>query len=414
MTRSRLPNTRLRTLLEEAGWTQEGLARAVNAVGSEIGLRLRYDRSAVAHWLSGSCPEQRVSALVCEALRRRTGRVVTAEQAGFPATAAGLEIGGSRLGALLHELSPNLPYQSAAVLPGQRGGGDPPVVPAQRTDPTGQPWGAVRFFTEVFLAHGGGFARTTLRAYLSDAIAGRLAGTGTPAGRTRYAEASQLTLLLGRMYADDMLHGAAQRCFLTARDLALAGGHQGLAVIALRTLSTQAHRLGHLRTADAAAEVAARTARHTPRAVRAFTQAQLAVTAASRGRRADALRALSAADSAADGAAQTRGHPFESYPRADLEFQRAGVLLALGEPAQAADALAHALATRPGADRRGAALTRLRLAGVLLSLGRLDEARDHERVLRGEGTGLRSVAVHRSMESLRQTLLRVAGRVGEG
>src|SRR5213079_47245 len=97
------------------------------------------------------------------------------------------------------------------------------------------------------------------------------------------------------------------------RDLALAGGHQGLAVIALRTLSTQAHRLGHLRTADAAAEVAARTARHTPRAVRAFTQAQLAVTAASRGRRADALRALSAADSAADGAAQTRGHPFGSY-----------------------------------------------------------------------------------------------------
>ncbi|MCE7080772.1 hypothetical protein [Streptomyces sp. ST2-7A] len=83
MTHRRMPNERLRCLLDEADWTQEALARSVNAIGSEIGCPLRYDRTAVAHWLAGTLPREPVPELAAEALSRRIGRPVTPEAAGF-------------------------------------------------------------------------------------------------------------------------------------------------------------------------------------------------------------------------------------------------------------------------------------------------------------------------------------------
>ncbi|MBB0232988.1 hypothetical protein FOE67_26720, partial [Streptomyces calidiresistens] len=83
MTHRRMPNERLRSLLDEADWTQEALARSVNAIGSEIGCPLRYDRTAVAHWLAGTLPREPVPELAAEALSRRIGRPVTPEAAGF-------------------------------------------------------------------------------------------------------------------------------------------------------------------------------------------------------------------------------------------------------------------------------------------------------------------------------------------
>ncbi|MGP4115458.1 hypothetical protein ACTWP5_31745, partial [Streptomyces sp. 4N509B] len=91
----RSDNRRLRELLHEAGWTQEALARAVNALGEEIGAHLRYDRTAVAHWLAGTRPRPPVPQLAAEALTRRLGRVVTVAAAGFaaPAGESGHEAG---------------------------------------------------------------------------------------------------------------------------------------------------------------------------------------------------------------------------------------------------------------------------------------------------------------------------------
>ncbi|MQS09574.1 hypothetical protein FNX48_021080, partial [Streptomyces sp. IF17] len=88
MTHRRMPNERLRSLLDEADWTQEALARSVNAIGSEIGCPLRYDRTAVAHWLAGTLPREPVPELAAEALSRRIGRPVTPEAAGFGTAAA--------------------------------------------------------------------------------------------------------------------------------------------------------------------------------------------------------------------------------------------------------------------------------------------------------------------------------------
>ncbi|MFJ5307081.1 hypothetical protein [Streptomyces sp. NPDC088350] len=411
MARIRVPNARLRALMEETDWTQGGLARAVNAVAAEAGTVLRYDRTTVAHWLAGSHPMPRVQPLACEALSRRCGRVITAEEAGFagqdpvvPAQLAPSEGGG--LVGLLHELSGSVPYRPARTRPASRALGSGRVTGAARTPSTRH--SASLFFTRTLQAQGGGFARGTLRTYLAEAVAGQLRGARGRARQERYAEASQLALVLGRMYADDLRNGEAQHCYLTARELAVTAGNRELAVIALRTLSSQAYGLGYLRIADETARAAVSTARDTPHAVRAFAQAQLAVTAASRGERGEALRALSEAESGV-GHGEAGRHPFESYARADFEFQRGEALLALREAAEAVPAFEYALAARTPDDRRGAALTRLRLADVLLPLGRVDETRALERELRDDGDGLRSAAVTRRKQELRRALLRFCG-----
>lgn len=50
------PNAALGRLLAESRWTHRQFARAVNRVGTETGTPLRYDESAVSHWLSGTIP----------------------------------------------------------------------------------------------------------------------------------------------------------------------------------------------------------------------------------------------------------------------------------------------------------------------------------------------------------------------
>lgn len=413
MARTRIPNTRLRALIEETDWTQGGLARAVNAVAAEAGLVLRYDRTTVAHWLTGSHPMPRVRPFVCEALGRRCGRVVTAEEAGFagqgpvvPAQLTPTDANG--LVGLLHALSGPVPYRPARTRPVSRatGTGTGSVVGVVRAPYVRN--SASLFFTRTLQAQGGGFARGTLRTYLTEAVAGQLRGTRGELRRERYSEASQLALVLGRMYADDLRNGEAQHCYLAARELAITAGNRELTVIALRTLSVQAYGLGQLRIADEVARAAVGIAHGTPRAVRAFAQAQLAVTAASRGERGDALRALSEAESGV-GPEEVGRHPFESYARADFEFQRGEALLASREPAEAVPAFEYALTARAVDDRRGAALTRLRLADVLLRLGRVDETRALERELRVEGDGLRSASVTRRKQELRRSLLRFGG-----
>ena len=77
MAKQKAPNVRLRALLVEAGWAGEDLARAVNAVGAESCLTLRYDRTSIAHWLSGSRPPEHVCEFVAESLSRRLLRRVT-------------------------------------------------------------------------------------------------------------------------------------------------------------------------------------------------------------------------------------------------------------------------------------------------------------------------------------------------
>ncbi|MFZ3499088.1 hypothetical protein ACODT5_38740 [Streptomyces sp. 5.8] len=89
MSGRRVANAWLGDLLAEAGWSGAELARAVNALGTLHGLALRYDRTAVAHWLSGTRPRRPVPELIAAALTERCGRLVTVAEAGLGAGSVG-------------------------------------------------------------------------------------------------------------------------------------------------------------------------------------------------------------------------------------------------------------------------------------------------------------------------------------
>lgn len=63
---TREPNVRLGHLLAESRWTYRQFARAVNRVGTETGTPLRYDESAVSHWLTGTVPRKAVRVCILE------------------------------------------------------------------------------------------------------------------------------------------------------------------------------------------------------------------------------------------------------------------------------------------------------------------------------------------------------------
>jgi hypothetical protein len=87
MSASLRPNTALAELIRQARWSNGEVARAVNRVGTEFGMRLRYDDSAVCHWLTGTTPRSRVRPLILESFSRRLQRQVTLADAGFPCPA---------------------------------------------------------------------------------------------------------------------------------------------------------------------------------------------------------------------------------------------------------------------------------------------------------------------------------------
>ncbi|MYR57173.1 hypothetical protein GTY54_13335, partial [Streptomyces sp. SID625] len=76
-------NAALRGLLSEAGMSAAELARSVNRLAAGEGLALHYDRTTVAHWLSGSRPRDPVPQLVAEVLTRGIGRLVSVAETGL-------------------------------------------------------------------------------------------------------------------------------------------------------------------------------------------------------------------------------------------------------------------------------------------------------------------------------------------
>lgn len=76
-------NQSLIRLQQEARLSGEELAKRVNAIGAETGLRLRYGRASVSQWRSGTRPRWPVPDLVAEVLSRSLARTVTAADAGF-------------------------------------------------------------------------------------------------------------------------------------------------------------------------------------------------------------------------------------------------------------------------------------------------------------------------------------------
>jgi hypothetical protein len=420
----------LRGLLVEAGWTGEALARAVNVVGAEAGMPLRYGRSSVAHWLSGMCPRWPVPEFVAEAFSRKLCRPVPVDVTGLVRSAdsengpsldpwwemdvvsrllAPREVGaggsvplagcGYRLG--------DLTVPSWAELAGMRTGRSWAAKSVEKVER----WhvrsaaGMVEMFSDADLAFGGGHTRLALAGYLAATIAPWLRTAASAVVRRELlVTASRLTYLCGFMHFDDDLHGAAQHYYLTnLRLVAEAGDATGYAVT-LCALSSQARLLGHHRQAVDLAEVAVHAASSTTGAqTSALLLGQLAVAHAAAGDRREAIRHLSTAERHLD-RARDATEPIGGCHAASLAHQQAAVRAKLGDRGGAIRALTVSVRHRPAGERRSRAITLARLAELQLDTGELEAAcGTWQRFLR-DYPHLRSRRVCRALASMRARL----------
>jgi transcriptional regulator with XRE-family HTH domain/tetratricopeptide (TPR) repeat protein len=398
---SQHPNVALRRLLTEAGWTEQQLAKAVNETGAETGLALRYDRSAVSHWLAGRRPWGPVPALLAETLSRRLGRPVTLADVGLDPSAQQEQRSEDAIDMLVHlatfsgerrRVLTNGAYSLAALaVPAWAQVRDP--ARGKRQDQTrlvparvGAAEQMMSLFTEADANSGGGHARSALAAYLAYDVAPCLnAAASKPLRAKMLTVATQLTYLCAFMCFDDDQHALAQRYYRAALDLAVENGDPAAYAIGLRALSVQARELGHHRPALQLAEVAASTGRRQfPPERQAFFLGQVAVASAADGDRRGAIEALGAAErllskagsagtgsaSAGVGGATLMG----SYHPAALAHQQAAVCQLLGDRLGAIDAMSASLRHRPPGERRSRAITTAWLAEIQLAHGHLDEA----------------------------------------
>ena len=376
------PNVVLRRLLAETGWTEARLAREVNAAGAETGLALRYDRSAVSHWLSGRRPWGPVSSLLAETLSRGLRRTVTVAELGLD-TRRSVDAGAADVSAKLvasavgsYSLAalavPSWARASVAV-PGASSVPDPPSRLTAGQVATAEQMAAI--FDESDAAFGGGRTRIALAGYLTHDIVPLLRMAARPALRARmFAAATQLSYLCAFMCFDDERHALAQRYYLTALDLSTENGDAPGYAIAQRALSVQAGVLGHHPEALALAEDAVRTGRRVlPTERHAFFVGQLAVAQAATGDRRGALAALRIAErlhSRADSFAA----PMGGYHLAAMYHQRAEACALLGDRAESVTALSESVRHRPVHERRSRAIITARLAEHQLATGHLEEA----------------------------------------
>jgi hypothetical protein len=400
-----MPNNVLQELLTEARWTQDRLARQVNALGGEIGLSLSLDRRTVSHWLAGRRPRPPLPDLIAESLSRRLGRPLSAAALGLaapagdgsgPGAAAGSGPAGRRARAApdplraleqLSELAESgreselggayslaelavRPWSaaSAGAAPAHhRGAAGAPLEPAHVSGAESM----ARLFADSDSFFGGGHARTALARYLACYIAPRLRAPGSRALRSRMlAVAAELTRLCGAMCFDDERHALAQRYYLAALRLAVANGDPVGYAATLGALSAQAHALGHHEQARCIAQTALAGAAdgELPPSQQADLHAQLAVAAAAHGDRAAALDALASARLLQQaGAAGER----RSAVQADHE---AAVRTLLGDLPGGIRVLSESIRRRPPQERRERAISLAHLAGLHLDQGHLDES----------------------------------------
>ncbi|MGW2602603.1 hypothetical protein [Streptomyces klenkii] len=269
---------------------------------------------------------------------------------------------------------------------------------------------AAQFYRVSYDAQGG----ESLRGMLSDFLAGTALGWMASARhetvrRELAGSCGKLALLLAQMCVDAGCQEAAQRHFTTAEQLAEAASDRVLRAVVLRAMGTFAFSQGHHRSAMDClrAGAAAVAGGDDARAVRAYLQAQLAVVHAADKEPAAALQALSTAERLAD--SPRTGDPLAHYPPAALAYQTAQVHALLGEHARAEDTLKHSLTLRPPQERRAIALTLAQRAGLLTTLGQLDEACHVSHRLLDEYPQLRSKTVDHALRALSPRLRPHAG-----
>ncbi|MFE6459391.1 tetratricopeptide repeat protein [Streptomyces cinereoruber] len=391
---TREPNGALGRLLAESRWTYRQFARAVNRVGTEMGTPLRYDESAVSHWLGGTVPRGAVRVCVLEALSRRLGRPVTHAEAGLPvprdhssSTAADTVEGLIDLGR--QDMDPSRRsvlgaglFSVALTIPGW-----PDVIGRAEAVQSGRARRIGMNEVDMVVAmtervselddqFGGRHARPMAASFMVNTVASYLrAEAPDDVRKAMLSAASDLLYLTGYMAVDEGLHGLAQRYYVKALELAGAAEDHLTYCTTLRGMSVQAIDLRHggkaMELADAAAAASPKAG---PRML-AFLAGQQAHAAAQTGDRAQALRYIREAETAMD-RAESRGKAFGSYDPASLNYHISQVRYELGDVSGAIEAMQQSDKVRYSVYRRARVRHRAMLAERQLEIGHLEAACD--------------------------------------
>ncbi|OPC84683.1 hypothetical protein B4N89_30540 [Embleya scabrispora] len=373
----RRSNQRLALLLAQSQLGAGELARAVNALGTAQGMRLCYDRTSVAHWLTGSRPRPAVAELVAAALGWPLERVVTVGDIGFdPVDATGPSAREAALrdtADLCRDWTCNEHRPADVVYRASRVPHWDRPVPADRSPVGGRratvaDVQALSDLTAQFAVlaerHGGARVGPALAACFATSVPRLLtAPASAETHRALLVGSARMAHVLATTAEDADHQGSAQRHLTTAFHLAREADDRGTGAIVLRTMSRQALRLGCVRQAADLADAAVdATSAHTP-ATRAFVLSQRAWAHAAQHHRRPALADLDEAEHRHEQAVDHPGEgPFATYPRPGFEYQRARILDTLGESGPALRALREAAQRRSPQQRRAHAVTLARLA----------------------------------------------------
>ncbi|WP_258044139.1 tetratricopeptide repeat protein [Streptomyces sp. SM11] len=390
----REPNGALGRLLTESRWTYRQFARAVNRVGTEMGTPLRYDESAVSHWLGGTVPRGAVRVCVLEALSRRLGRPVTHAEAGLPVprdhsstTAADTVEGLIDLGR--QDMDPSRRsvlgaglFSVALTIPGW-----PDVIGRAEAVQSGRARRIGMNEVDMVIAmtervselddqFGGRHARPMAASFMVNTVASYLrADAPDDVRKAMLSAASDLLYLTGYMAVDEGLHGLAQRYYVKALELAGAAEDHLTYCTTLRGMSVQAIDLRHGGRAMVLANAAAAASPKAGPRMLAFLAGQQAHAAAQTGDRTRALRYIRGAETAMD-RAESRGKAFGSYDPASLNYHISQVRYELGDVSGAIEAMQQSDKVRYSVYRRARVRHRAMLAERQLEVGHLEAACD--------------------------------------
>ncbi len=258
-------NAAFEGLLREAGFSRDGLARRLNALGRSRGLAFRYSKSSVAGWVNkGQRPRAAAASLILVILSERLRRPVSAADVGWPAPDGdGLAarvltyLGVSQVRSVLPELwgadlVDRRGFMAGAVVV-------PSFAPALNDylvrgpdrdlahDGAGLRVGEtdvrmIEQLTAHFRAmdhqYGGGQFRADAVAALHRHVAPRLRGTYTDAvGRALWGAISELSTLVGWLSFDAGRKALAARYYSTALRLAQGAGDVSRAGYALTRIA---------------------------------------------------------------------------------------------------------------------------------------------------------------------------------
>jgi hypothetical protein len=434
------PNRRLAVVIAEAGWSHAQVAAAFTRVAGENGVSelTGVGRSHVSHWVAGSQPSGRSPAILCEALSRRLGRVVTPTEiglAGEPSPAQALGWDADTLAALADLGRADVDAERRRMLGGAAYSVAALTLPAGwwerfashtrtgvRAGVAG--WGdleAVRemvaAFSRVDQRRGGGHGRTALARYLTSDVATYLHGGFTDAGlrAAMFSTAGELAYLCGWMAFDNAEHALAQRYFTVALKLTAEAGDAPLAGHIMRAMAHQAVDLGHPRQAlglAAASMDGEHYAGACPRERALFGVVHARALAASSDRHAATRALLRAEDdlAAATPADEEPGRVF-FFAEASLAHETACALRDIGDLTGSVREFQRSVRTRKAATfTRTHAVTLGYLGAVHARQGAMDEACAAWSQALEMMDGVRSARARQTVLDMRSVLSSFRGR----